>query len=504
MSNIDLHEFNVLSKRHNYFMTNNRINGFPALEDSSIFLQKILSNRLSNSIDKKIPVIKIQNNNHNNLRNYFNMKTYKTPIITQNIDRGNNILTNNNINDDKKFTKNKNKDISPDRSDYYNVISTNRINTPDYYKIPINMNQRIAKSPQLGRSININDDYYNECKVLNYNGKKIFTTESFNNLRCHTKSNSPEKNDNQKESELFRNYEELKKKQDEIYKRKIKRDSSHYRKQILKMKKDKEIKEQTINKDKLKIIPLKNLVQKNIRFSSNDNNKRNQYYINTYQNNENNSHNKLYYYTKITSNKNNKNINNKNHNIIMLQQSRNLYNKKTFKTNNIYISKNLNLNKSKTTMGTPEKSRKENKILRENYNNSFIQNIYSSDRKISIRLHILKEKNIIFSENKKKKKENLKIQKLICINYHCGNRNHFNNENVIKNKKVVKRIKNMDLLCAIKEEEEKSKSEKIINNINSKKEIIHDNINIDKESKKREGIGNIQNRNRYLSRLMKK
>ena len=58
MSNFDLHEFNILSKRHNYFMTNNRINGFPVLNESSVFLQKILSQRASNS-SEKIKHIKI-------------------------------------------------------------------------------------------------------------------------------------------------------------------------------------------------------------------------------------------------------------------------------------------------------------------------------------------------------------------------------------------------------------------------------------------------------------
>ena len=64
MSNIDLHEFNVLSRQHNYFMTKNRYNGFPTLKDSSIFLQKILSNHVSNSVEKKISKIRsIKNNN---------------------------------------------------------------------------------------------------------------------------------------------------------------------------------------------------------------------------------------------------------------------------------------------------------------------------------------------------------------------------------------------------------------------------------------------------------
>ena len=228
----------------------------------------------------------------------------------------------------------------------------NKINTPNYSKIPIDINKRMAKSPNLGKTFNINNDYYSDYKVLNYNGKKIFATESFNGFNSLTKNNSPEENDNnKKESELFRNYKELMKKKDEIYKRKIKQDSSFYRRQILKTEKDKEIKEQTISKDKLKVIPFK----KKMRISSNDN-----ITINN-----------------VKKNKNNKTINNMNYNIIMLQQSRNFYNNKSFKTNNIFISKNLKMNKSMTNLGTPDKI-KINSI----FNNNFNQILYSNDKKI--------------------------------------------------------------------------------------------------------------------------
>jgi hypothetical protein len=53
MSAFDLREFNTLSKRHNYFMTNNRIEGFPTLTENSLILRKILECRNSNSTDKR-------------------------------------------------------------------------------------------------------------------------------------------------------------------------------------------------------------------------------------------------------------------------------------------------------------------------------------------------------------------------------------------------------------------------------------------------------------------
>ena len=109
----------------------------------------------------------------------------------------------------------------------------------------------------------------------------------------------------------------------------------------------------------------------------------------------------------VKKNKNNKTINNMNYNIIMLQQSRNFYNNKSFKTNNIFISKNLKMNKSMTNLGTPE-----NIKINSIFNNNFNQILYSNDKKICIRLHVLKCKNI-FIFNTKNYKKCLKIQKVI-------------------------------------------------------------------------------------------
>ena len=86
--------------------------------------------------------------------------------------------------------------ISPDRKNNLNIISTNKINTPNYSKIPIDINKRMAKSPNFGKTFNINNDYYSDYKVLNYNGKKIFVTYSFNGFNSLTKNNSPEENEN--------------------------------------------------------------------------------------------------------------------------------------------------------------------------------------------------------------------------------------------------------------------------------------------------------------------
>ena len=519
MSNFDLHEFNILSQRHNYFMTNNRINGFPVLKESSIFLKKILAQRTSNSTGKKIS-LNLLNQNH--LGGFKpDMRQYQSPIII------NNRISNDNYNNyniksikaniSRNINNPKSTLISPARTSN-NTILINRIITPTYYKIPINATNRLSKSPNIGGNLNLNNVLNDEIKVLNFGGKKIFASNSFNGLRSTTNTNTPMKSEN---SELFRNYDELKKKKDEIFRRKMKRDSSTYGKELLKLEKDKDIKEQSINNDKLRIIPLKKRI------------------LTRYNSKENIQNNKL----DEISNNNINNNKNKSHNIIVLQKSKNLYSKKKFKTNNIFISKNtknkdllntinntgqinqkikdnleylrIKNNKSRTIINNPEENdnniininnlrenRTRNKKFVEDYNPNISQIIYSNDRKISIKIHVLKDINVSFPKEKQSKdnKKNLKIQKLNSLCYPFLKNKNLDNEK-IKNKKLVRRIKNMnvDKLSSIKEEEEKSKPEYKINDIKKigKKEIINE-----KERRFSAFSGGI--RSRYLNRLHNK
>ena len=263
MSNFDLHEFNILSKRHNYFMTNNRINGFPVLNESSVFLQKILSQRASNSSEKIKTIKNISYKNNFELsRNNNNIRIFKSPNITPNYI--NTFQDNNNeYIKPKNYRKINDNIISPERN--INIMTLkNRLNTPTYYKVPINLTNRLSKSPDLKGTFDIQNRLNDEVKVLNFGGKKIFTTNSFNGL---SNSNINNNNNNtvvkNRNSELFRNYNELKKKKEEIFRRKMKRDSSTNGQELLKNQKDKEIKQQKINinsindNNKLRIIPLK-------------------------------------------------------------------------------------------------------------------------------------------------------------------------------------------------------------------------------------------------------
>ena len=506
MSNFDLHEFNILSKKHNYFLTNNRIHGFPVLQDSSIFLQKILAHRTSNSSGKKINIKTINQNETGTLKE--KIRIYQSPNITQSRLNG---LNNFNIESIKPINSRKiNQNIniiSPERTINDNNILMNRIITPTYYKIPITINNRISKSPDLSGTVNINNKLGDEIRVLNFGGKKIFATNSFNGLTNYTQSNNtPIKTES---SELFRNYDELKKKKEEIFRRKMKRNSSLYRKELLKKQKDKEIKQQTINinfidnNNKLRIIPLKKKLIMNSKSQSR-----------LFQN---------------EAKKEKEDTDKKPHNIIVLQKSKNLYNKKKFKTNNIFISKNIKNNlkpknnnnqinqkikenleylrlkkeKSKPTINSPE-TIKQKKFV-EDYNPNLSQIIYSNDRKISIKMNVLKDKNVTFAKKDENINKIFEIQKVICINYKCGKENCINN-GLIKNKKI-KRKKNLDgnILSSIKEEED-NKIKKIEDLIKKNKKEEKKEINNDIKKEKDRAVSAFGGgvRNKYLSRFHKK
>ena len=192
----------------------------------------------------------------------------------------------------------------------------------------------------------------------------------------------------------------------------MKRDSSTNGQELLKNQKDKEIKQQkininSINDNKLRIIPLKKKLLINSKSQS-----------------------------KLNTNNNKK----ESHNVIVLQKSKNLYSKKKFKTNNIFFSKNIKNNKNiinnnnnqvnQRIKENLEYFRKKNKINNNNniniyspetlkhkkfvedYNPNISQIIYSNDRKISIKMNVLKDKNETFEKKEKNINKKKKIQKI--------------------------------------------------------------------------------------------
>ena len=542
MSGFDLHEFNVLSKKHHYFMTNNRINGFPILKENSLFLQKILLNRNSNSCDKRLEIetskpkkivrfakpetiqfkniyqspIRIRNKPNDSNENIYN-EGFPKKVYNKN-------LSNSNSNKLKRinlYIKNPkmedNKNINRHKPNYFR-ISINRPNkrsvSPDYYN---NDSHKQSNS-------NIFDSG-NKMNVLSFRGRKIFTSNSFYGLKSRSTSNSPEKKDNiitsQKESELFRNPEELKKKKEEILLRKMKRDSSGIKREILKNEKDKDIKdikEQKINiniitnnikpnVNKIRIIPLNkeinnNRSTNNNKCRSNDNEeKKNLFNINIRSRNKKEFNNSLKYNNirriyKFNNNTNNSNeissITKESQDSNSLNNSNNiiLYPKKdNFKTKNIFISKiigktppkiyNNNINNkikqnldflrtsknSKISDETNEQIIKNNikkcspgKIIKKKFIEDITYEaptIYSKDKKVSIKVHILQNKNETFL-GKTHTNQKLKMQRVINICFILNNKNRLK---FLKNYKNISRKNDLRFLASIKEEEEKSKIE---------------------------------------------
>ena len=269
MSNFDLHEFNILSKRNNYFMTDNRINGIPLLNENSILLKKILLNRSSNSSDKRLDK---DNSNNSNLKPkkfvHFEKPEsiiYKSPIIKKTIANNSKenfhnkryqyILFNNKIQNIKTNSDYK-INISPYRKN--RLLLDKSINRHNYYRISLNnINKKQNTPDNYSKHTRFNSnsniiDYDNDLLILSYKGKKLFSSNYFGSFKNIEVNNFEEKKENInsiniRRSELFRNSKELKKKKEEIFLRKMKRESSALRKEMLRKEKDKDIKVQKIS-----------------------------------------------------------------------------------------------------------------------------------------------------------------------------------------------------------------------------------------------------------------
>jgi len=565
MSGVNLHDFNILSKKHNYFMTNNRKNGFPALKENSSFLRKILDNKSINSKKKIMNYSETRPKKCTQIISQENIiplrNNYQSPFINE--------ITPNNSNENLLYNQKYETNFEKFNKDYY-VINDNNYISPykqinvnlnhdlidsNYYKIPINLRNRVTNSPDFYNqhsnvysNTNFND-YENDKSVLNYKGKKIFYVNSFSGTKNDTTFNSPPKSTNNKnESELYRNSAELKKKQQEIYQRKMKRESSALKREMLRKEKDKEIKSEKINfdiksindynsnnemtnknrannKNKIKVISLKK--NNEINNNNNNNNSNNTIKINSkyksidiYLNNNSinanssttkkinqkpilNNQNKSNNFKRInkytinkskvnkTTNGNSNNPKEKNNDIhpinntiVKIPPKRNII------FNNIYITKSTDYSPQKNTTNTRVNTkikenlndlRKSKKSLLENDSNkqksfanqnfstdkydnpyNYIDSkkrftedytheypmIYSNDKKVSIRVHTLRNLNETFI-GKMTSKEKMKIHREINIYF----------DNKAKAPRHVKKNRKYKILSSIKEEKEKTKAE---------------------------------------------
>ena len=506
MAEIPIFKFNSFRERNNYSQDDEKTNSL--LNKNSIFLKKIIENKVKerNLIKKAFEneIIKNKNNkyikSHNSeiLKNGKAENKYISPLFfikNENISKQ---VYNNNYNERRNIKCSISKTQSNNKSKIFN-----------YYRIPNNFSMRestytISSYQSKTNPINIiNSPSEDDSHCLSINGKKMFSTASFKSLNNDSIYNST----NEKKVELFRNYNELKKKKEEIYNRKIKKSASYKKREILRIEKEKEIKENTLgielnkkiftNNKKIRKIPIRKtyLIKNNFSIEKKDNN----YlltdinsFINSSKSNSNNSSNRINninesdkfsfsrnnnkctnLYEKIEKEKSflknlfNINLNKKlKYDKILKKKDDNFQGigiKKIFEKSK---DKYLNI-KYKEEEKEPLSSRRLKALYKLNVNidkKKFVQEqlndslFISNDKILMIRIHSLKNINQIFSI-KKYNTQNLKIDKNISIFLKNNLKLFLNYIRTNKNPIKYKKAKNKNILSAIKEEEEKSKAE---------------------------------------------
>ena len=515
MEEFPIIKINSFRERNNFGMDEERKKAFLSLDKNSLFLKRVveIKKREINSITRIIPngsrikikpilnyknsqkiIKKFENSNQSSI--HFPKKEYNSTENIHNKRYENNLdicIKNISIGDINRNPKN--------QSDK----AKNKLNSFLYHKIPMDLLKENSLSPRTllnkSNTYNNNNTDESETNVLNFKGKRIFHTLSFKDLNNKVISNSAKNIGCEKNCELYRSYNQLKQKKEEIYKRKMKKNNSVQNKVILEIQKDKEIKNKTIN--------LKDNNYKNISIDGNRirkipiDRKKVKFYIIREKNHDiikesylkkNIPKNmKLNYLLKDTS-KNIKyiyssrdNMNN-NYNNIIKDTSKTINN---ILVNNTEINDNLNILRErcvnyKTLDSNPKNKKKSqtfdkisdvNKyniskkhFVEDNLNNS----IYcSKDKKLMIKIHSIENINQIFLL-KRKKKQKLKIERNINIFLRNNIKSYFNYLTNYTIKKPIKLNKNKSL-SSIKEEEEKSRIELVKSDlkIEEKTKIIY-------------------------------
>lgn len=242
-----IHKINSFRENHKLNVINEYKNSLLSLNKNSIFMRRIIE---SKEKEKKSSKKVFKNNAAKENCNYVNIKT-EDQLPYNNITKfsyyqNNNIKIENSISKEKADTK-LTENVLNEYIKNSSIISSRNKKFKNQIKekssLPINDSYKTILS-----SINFkNESNRNKsgCEtdryVLNYNGKKIFATFSFN--ESSNKTISPKRNN---DAELFRNYSKLKLKREEIYNRKIKKDSSAERKELWTIEKEKELKDQNL------------------------------------------------------------------------------------------------------------------------------------------------------------------------------------------------------------------------------------------------------------------
>jgi hypothetical protein len=229
-----------------------------SLDKNSIFLKKIIikkekdkeKEKERNNSSKIYKAVTLNKNEKINVNEkeklcHGNLKKtlyYKSPL---------NRIKKERINKELNGIKIKSLDINfgdiSNRDELYSYSNKNTINNLNYVK-QIYVSRNILHSPTnlKSRPNSFKNNIVTETEpnkyILNINGQKIFSTPSFTSLTARNRVLSSSRLD----SELFRNYHELKLKEEEISKRKNKKNKENDSEEQ-KIRKDKKIDEKVLN-----------------------------------------------------------------------------------------------------------------------------------------------------------------------------------------------------------------------------------------------------------------
>ena len=528
-----MHKINSFRENHKLNIINEYKNSLLSLNKNSIFMRKVIeSKEKERKFSKKAFEINAakENCNYDNIKTEDNLPYNNVSKFTYL--QNNNIKTESSISKERENTK-MTENVLNEYIKNSSIISSRNKKFKNQIKekssIPINDSYKTILSSINFKNNSMTNRNKSGCEteryVLNYNGKKIFATFSFN--ESNNKTISPKrKND----TELFRNYSKLKLKKEEIYNRIIKKDSSAERKELWTIEKEKELKDQNLSilskekkhraqyAKKVKKIPsgnkrifeTQNCIKKGNQISlrkkdinsftltQDDDDTLRSLSKNTIEStNKSKTKNKSLSFSSNNTSNNNKNccsierkinavsINDKLKYNLYEQNinDRILVNKNiNYERKELSNSKDLNIGYKHKLADIPKFIESKKKFVEDEIKESMI---VTDDKRLTIKIHCIHNLNQLFLLKRKKRK--FKIQKVMNILLSNGKKFYLNYlwNNQLSNK--IRAFKIYNSLSSIKEEE-KSKAELTNSELQIDTQEKQSNVNLKRDRIKLKNI----------------
>lgn len=528
-----MHKINSFRENHKLNIINEYKNSLLSLNKNSIFMRKVIeSKEKERKFSKKAFEINAakENCNYDNIKTEDNLPYNNVSKFTYL--QNNNIKTESSISKERENTK-MTENVLNEYIKNSSIISSRNKKFKNQIKekssIPINDSYKTILSSINFKNNSMTNRNKSGCEteryVLNYNGKKIFATFSFN--ESNNKTISPKRNN---DTELFRNYSKLKLKKEEIYNRIIKKDSSAERKELWTIEKEKELKDQNLSilskekkhraqyAKKVKKIPsgnkrifeTQNCIKKGNQISlrkkdinsftltQDDDDTLRSLSKNTIEStNKSKTKNKSLSFSSNNTSNNNKNccsierkinavsINDKLKYNLYEQNinDRILVNKNiNYERKELSNSKDLNIGYKHKLADIPKFIESKKKFVEDEIKESMI---VTDDKRLTIKIHCIHNLNQLFLLKRKKRK--FKIQKVMNILLSNGKKFYLNYlwNNQLSNK--IRAFKIYNSLSSIKEEE-KSKAELTNSELQIDTQEKQSNVNLKRDRIKLKNI----------------